>query len=358
MAAPTPGKAVTRKNIQLLAAVVVALVLAVLTLNKNDRDDSASPGLPLLQEFAGQANEVQRINVVAADNEATTIKRESDHWVVASRDDYPADISKLRQIIVALADAKILEEKTSNPDLYDKLEIDDPQEGGSGTRITIDGDGFSHTVIVGKQVQGEHRYVRVMGAEPGYLIDQNPNVPKNSNGWLRPDIVDITAKRVRKVAIKHENGETIIIEKSSEDLTDFNVLDIPQDRELKYATVGNGVAGALGNLVLDDVRVATAAAPESSAVIQTWNGLQITVLINTDDESSWLSFSAAASVDQAAAPADSSTTSQEDAATVEEEVTTLNKRLGGWQFKIPDYKKDLLTKHWEDILKPVESNTG
>ena len=39
-------------------------------------------------------------------------------------------------------------------------------------------------------------------------------------------------------------GETIVIEKSEREQTDFDVSGIPDGRELTYATVGNGIAGA------------------------------------------------------------------------------------------------------------------
>jgi hypothetical protein len=29
----------------------------------------------------------------------------------------------------------------------------------------------------------------------------------------------------------------------------------------------------------------------------------------------------------------------------------INERVGGWQYRLQDYKKDLLTRGWDDILK-------
>jgi len=37
---------------------------------------------------------------------------------------------------------------------------------------------------------------------------------------------------------------------------------------------------------------------------------------------------------------------------VDDEASKINERLNGWQFAISEYKKDLLTKRWQDILKP------
>jgi len=293
VAAQAQGTVMTGTRVAILAGVVAMLIALALILNSNRSDGPASEGRPLLQNFASQANEAQQISIVRKENDPIIIRRETDKWVVANRDNYPANVSKLRQIIGALANAKILEEKTSNPDLYEKLEVGDPEDGGSGTRVSIDGDGFSYSVVVGKQVQGDRRYVRVAGSEVSYLIDQNPNIPQNIRGLLVPDILNIDTKRVRKMIIRHDDDdETVIIEKTAEDLSDFAVLDIPEGRELKYATVANGMAGVLSDLDLEDVRAAVESNAVASAIIQTWDGLRISVEISTDSEASWLTFSA------------------------------------------------------------------
>ena len=59
-------------------------------------------------------------------------------YLVAERADYPADLPKLKKLLLAMGDAKIREEKTSNPDSYAVIGVEDPsQPGATGTQIEL-----------------------------------------------------------------------------------------------------------------------------------------------------------------------------------------------------------------------------
>ena len=329
----------SRRGIRILAAVVAVLVLTVLLLDSTNDTAGHAQGERLLGGFAEQANEAQRIRIVRANAEPLTIRRESERWIVDARDGYAADIGKLRTLIVALAEARIVEEKTANPALYNRLGVDDPENGGGGNKITVAGDGFSYDVILGNPAQGEFRYARLAGGESSYLIDRNPDLPQAAGDWLFPEVIDISADRMRRVVIEHDGGETITVEKSAEELTDFGVTEVPQGRELSYATVGNGIADALSRLTLDDVRRTIGGTPASTAVFETWGGLRITAAVSTDDDASWVTFSAESEAD-------------------DEQANDINERLSGWQYRLPDYKKNLLTRRWDNLLKPVDETAN
>jgi hypothetical protein len=328
------------KNLRILAAVVVFLVLTILVVERTDDLTPSSQGQNLLPGFGDDANKTQQIHVSQADADALTLRRESNRWVVATRDDYPADIGKLRPFIIALAEAKVVEEKTSNPELYEKLGVDDPENGGSGARVTIEGEDFSYSVILGESAPGKHRYARIPDGDASFLIDRNPQVPEAVGDWLFPEIIDIDSQSVQKVSIVHEDGETITIEKNSQDLTDFAVLDVPQGRELSYATVGNGIAGSLSDLQLDDVRKTSEGSASTSTIIDTWDGLRVNAQLIKDDDEFWVAFSATATSENS------------------DQAAEINDRLSGWQYRLPDHKKNLLTRRWEDILKSVDKDEG
>jgi hypothetical protein len=342
MEATTPGAVMTKKNIQVLVAIIVALVLTILVVENTDDSSSFSQGGLLLPGFAEQANKVRRVSIIQADTDTLTMHNDSGQWVLAARDNYAVDVSKLRALIIALADANIVEEKTSNPELYEKLGVDDPEDGGSGTKVAVEGEEFSYSVILGESAQGDYRYARLADEQTSQLIDKNPSIADSAGDWLLPDLVDLESNRIRKVVITHEDGDTIVVEKSSEDLTDFTVLDIPQGRELSYSTVGNGIAGALRDLKFDDVRKATESAPGTSVVFETWDGQQVTAVVSTEGDESWVAFSA---VDEAETSSDSADTAAE-----------INDRLSGWQYRLPEHKKNLLTRRWEDILKSANND--
>ena len=349
------------KSFRTLLVVVVGLVLVTWGLELARDRGSADGGrllVPGLADDAGTANEIT-ISVAAADD--VVLRRDDDRWTVASRDGYAADVAQLRQLVLALSEASIVEDKTSDPARYARLGVAEPGEDGGGSRIVIAGEGFSHEVILGDSAQGDYRYARVPGDATSYLVDRNPELPQSSGDWLLPDIIDIGSDRVHRVTITHADGETIVIDKTARDLTDFTVLDVPPGRELSYASVGNGVAGALGKLTLDDVRARTDAEPTTTTEFLTWDGLRVTASVVGGDDDRWVTFD----VEQYEAPPAAEPAGQEpeadDAAADGPEpaaapppaadAATLRATLTGWEYRLPDYKTGLLVRRWDELLK-------
>lgn len=331
----------TRKTVQVLVTIIVALVLLLLVLDR-DHDDVFLDRTVLLPGFKDVANKAQSVRITrASEDQGVSISREDERWIVSDRHGYPADMNTLGELVEALANARIVEEKTSNPAHYARLGVDDPGDGGNGARVTVSGPDFTFSVILGDTAQREFRYARVADQATSYLIDQNPSIPDSAGEWLVANIVDIPASRVRKLAITHADGETIVIEKTDEEQTDFAVLDVPDGRELSYATVGNGMAGALAGLELDEVQKRVDAPPATLVDVDTWDGLRVSVEIVTGDEddATWLAFTATATDGDSAAAT---------------EAAAINGRLAGWHYQVADYKKNLLLRRWDDILKTAD----
>lgn len=321
----------TQKHIQALVAIIVGLVLLMFVLRSTDDTGPVGADRLLLPELAAAAGAIATIRVTGVgDAGPLDITRDGDRWSVVSRGGYAADVGLLRQLVISLSEARIVEEKTSNPDNYARLGVDDPEEGGEGTMLSLSGDGFDYTVILGNTAQGDYRYARVAGDATSYLVDQDPRVPGAVGDWLDASIADIPAERIRRVTIRHSDGETIVIEKDSQDQVDFSVRDVPVGRELSYASVGNGIGGALGSLELDDVRVASEGEALATTVFETWNDARIRAELVQNGDDSWVTFSADPDIDG------------------------LNARVAGWQYRLPEFKQNLLLRRWDDLLREEE----
>jgi hypothetical protein len=179
--------------------------------------------------------------------------------------------------------------------------------------------------------------------------------------------------------VRHDDGETISISKESAEDGNFTVEDIPDGRELSYATVANGMAGVLKGLTLEDVRPALELDPVSTTVFTTFDGLVITVrryqdaaVVEGDGGEAWFAIDAEVApptaeeamesvADEAVADdvAIDDTTGEEpaessDDLSPEETAADLDARHAGWQYKVPGYKANLIARRWDDILKAPE----
>lgn len=323
-----------KRSFKILATVSIALMLILFALQLDD-DDLSTSGDLLIPELKSAINDINSVIVTRPGDDSTTIiEKREDKWVIASRNDYSADVGKLRELLLALADARIVERKTSNPDLHDQLGLRDPEiEGSKGTRLELTGADFTYKLIVGNAAQGGFRYVRIDEDPQSWLIDRNPVIPNSAGDWLEREIVDVKAADLRAVTIRHPDGEEIRIEKDADEGDEFEVTNLPEGRELSYATVTNSITGVLSALTLDDVRKATdMPAAAVTATFETINGARIVVQTDRSDEESWISLDV---------------TADDDA----EELAAVSERIAGWQFRIPQYKANQLTRRWDDILK-------
>jgi hypothetical protein len=283
----------------------------------------------------------------------------------------------LRRVLLAIAEARKVEQKTANPGLYDRLGVQHPAEdGGDGVLIEASAPEFGFSLILGNAAQGDYRYARIPAEEQSWLIDRNPDVPGEIAGWLRSDIVDIGSARFRSVEIRHADGETIRLGKEDRQAGTFTVEGIPEGRELSYPTVVNSIAGALGNLALEDVAPVgeEGLAAATRVTFVTFDGLQVDVETGEIDEETWITVEAAALVDEPAVPAapaagqasdePEATDGEAEAETPDaeaaeapaspppaEQAEAINARTAGWRYRIAGYKADPLTRRWEDLLK-------
>lgn len=329
------------KHVKILAVVVGILVAALLVLDQGRSQTSVNARL--LPELRARINDVTAL-IIRTGSETITVTKSADKWSVRERSNYAADIGKLRKLLLALAEARVLELKTGKPEKYHLIGVNDPADDDSkSVEITIQGAGADQVLVLGKTAQRNYRYARVADAAQSVLIDKNPDVAGDAGGWLVQTILDISADRVQRITITHADGEEIRIEKESQEAGDFQVMNIPEGRELSYSSVANGIGAALGNLSLDDVRKAppVGETPDVLTTFQTFDGLTIVVAMMQEEESSWLSI--AASHDAEAAAADGEADGGE--------AQRINQRVSGWLYTVADYKANLLKRHFEDILK-------
>ena len=113
-------------------------------------------------------------------------------WIVAGRRPATrADVTKLRQNLRALAEAKILETKTANPAFYDKLGVRTSaarSERPSPSRSSRRGKELGLLTWCFQDAEGhESSATRGRAGEAqSYLIDRDPEFPEDSGPMARP----------------------------------------------------------------------------------------------------------------------------------------------------------------------------
>jgi hypothetical protein len=349
-------------------AVVVALGLAI---SVSEHSPAAGSTMLLYPQLKAKLNDVDKLSVRSAgDHTVATIERGKSGWTVAERHAYPADIGKLRKLLIALADAKLLEEKTSQPDFYSKLGVSDiDQAGGNGVRVDIAAGKDSFGLIVGNVAAGEQTYVRRAGEKASWLVSGSISVPKETNDWLDRTIISLQTARVHRAIITQPEGAMLRVEKAKPDAANFDVLDVPSGRQISFAGVGTSVASALSDATLDNVIPAAefnaADVKPVLARFETFDGLAVEARVYKAKEGTRVVFSAqsdpALVATPPAKPADSKQADAKPAAAtpakslgeVKSEADELNARFSKWVYVLAEFKVEQLTKKLDDMLQPL-----
>ena len=112
-----------------ILAVVAVLLAGVAWFAQRGGDSAsiagASAGQLLLPRLAEELEGITAIEIVGAgDMRLARIERAAEQWVVVEQDGYPAATGKVNGLLIALAEARIVEEKTANPEFHARLGVE------------------------------------------------------------------------------------------------------------------------------------------------------------------------------------------------------------------------------------------
>lgn len=394
--------------VKLLAATAAVVGLAFwVNTSREPQVSLEAGGAPLVAGMKASINAVTRLRVVAAgDKTLVTLDKAESGWTVAERDGYPADIDKVREYLLRLADSTLLEAKTSTEALYVKLGVENVgAEAAKGVRVEIDGLKTPLKLIVGNfnGQGGSGTFVRRNDETQSWLAKGTLTPEKLAANWLQKALIDIPSSRIQRVQIDVA-GEQLVALKATPVDANFQIENVPKGRELNSAFEGNGLAAVLSGLRFEDVKKALAdEVSEANASVkvryQTFDGLLVTALARNVDDKNWVRFAAAidpaiaeANITQlqeqarmdyeAAKKAQAETAANQSAAQnketvevppppseplamsdptkdraerlqkLEQEVSDLNARFNGWLYTLSPFTYSSMSRKVEDLLKP------
>lgn len=360
----------------LILAASIFIVLAIVGQNRVGTGPIAgdSAGTQFLTDLSDKLNEVSRVSITGAGGQQLVgLERVDDRWTVSEAGGYPAERTKVNALLIALAEARIVEEKTSNQTLHSRLGVEDVENAEAiGLEVSLIADnGDTFEVVLGDSYTSGQVYARLADSDQSVLIDRNPDVARDPGDWVVADIISVASDRVQRVEIAQADGERLVIRKEARDAENFSVDEIPAGRELQYAGVANVTGNLLENLRLDDVRPASDELSGPLVISEFWmyDGLVVTVTTTGVGNDAWLMFNARFDADQALSFADTALTdglvaaessaepddtggARTTAESARTEAENINGRLADWQYRIPPYQLSQLTRRIEDLLQP------
>lgn len=324
---------------------LLAIVLALVLVDRADESPAVAGDGALLPGLADRINAIDALEVVAPDGSTVaTLHRERERWRMREKHDYEADFARIHDLLRDLAKARRLEARTDNPQWYGRLGVAAPGQGeGSGVALRFPASELPTLIIGNRDPAGIGRYVRLDNQARVWLTGQNLELPVERMEWLERAIMDIPASDIGEVSIRRPGGESVELRPGDEEGSVWVMLGPPPDREVEPAWKLRQTANALARLNMADVREHDPVlVPEDAveSVFTTRDGLVFTATTFSDDAGDWVHFSASARE-----PGDTDS---------EIDVVAVDGRLSPWQFALERDRFQRLRPTVEDLLVTPE----
>lgn len=343
-----------QRFIILLIAALIA-ISAALYLSTERNQSSDVTGAPLLPGLSAELNTVTSLSVIKGSvKPVVTIHKKGEQWTVAERADYPADVPKLRRLLIALGDAKIREQKTSDPANYPIIGVEDPTKPGSnGAQIELQAKDGKHDVIIGKSSAGGN-YVRRAGEKQSYVVEPGISFEAEPRYWIETQLLDIPTDKIQSLDFKPSSGPGYSLHRVVDAKPE--TASTPKDGKTKSAAPATPATPPASHFTLDGVPKGRQAAETQTLAPSptSFSSLSVddvaaatdidfgkpTVVTVTLTDGSVLTLTGTAAGDkrwiQVAAPKDAS----------------LNAKANGRAFEIANYRYETIFRPLEQLLVP------
>lgn len=344
------------KRLLVLLALALAVVGGAVWLS-SPRTPRRDPGYdaPVLPGLATALDAVATIRLVGAGEQTlVTLTRADGSWRVAELG-YPADPVRVRRLLIALADLRVVEAKTEDPSRYPALAVEDVADPkAQSVRLELAGPATPLALIVGHAAAGQGAYVRLPGQRGALEVRPALDLARAPRDWLARTIVDLAPARVQSLEVARSDAPLWRAERRARDAAHFEVPGLPKGRELTSLGAADPAANALGNLEFDEVRKAAPAAGGSRAqraVLRTFDGLVVTLEGRAEGEARWITLAAAYDPALAARFPPAAGQTAGDASQVQGEAERIAATARDWEYRVPGYRFDAIFRKRDELLR-------
>lgn len=311
---------------------------------------------PELRAELGDAREIE----ITTHEQSFTLELAEDRWRLRELQGYPAQAATVRRFLLGVAGLQIRSRKTSNPDLYGRMDLEEPEAPGSqAVRIVIraEAGGELAAFLAGRIApaseidnpdpeRGESRlkdlkqiFVRLPDAPTVWLVEGALEIGRAPMAFIkREGLADISRETIRSVRVRQPGGGSFTVSRPAQG-EDFALQDIPAGRAPSQARLDDLVALFVE---LDFEEVGAAEEMKwggARATMTAFDKLQVEMEHAEASGEPWIRL-------RAEAPEDAAEDSAQATRAAE-----LNQRWQGWAYRLPAERAEILRRAKPALLE-------
>lgn len=329
-----------RRHLLLLGAAAAASLGGAILLTPRRAEPPSPAEAPLA--FPGLAPRLAaaaRIEVRRHDGTLTIARAEAERWVLPAKSGYQVRPERVRELLVGLTELRLTEPRTANPEMQDRLGVEDPTRPGATSALlrVLDAEGRPIAeLIVGRRrmrVQGnvpESVYVRRPNESQAWLAEGRLPLDADPNLWIDRDLANLPRERVREAAIARAGEPALLIRRGGEPDGKLAVAEPAETPELDEISLDE-VGRAFEFLTFLDVKPAAEIPGErlGEARFALTDELRIAVTVHREGENIWVLLAAEGG----------------------EEAQRLQARWSGWAYQVGQWKEKAFVPRLADLRR-------
>ncbi|MBB5691014.1 DUF4340 domain-containing protein [Roseomonas alkaliterrae] len=331
-----------RRTLLLLGGAAAVVLGGALLLSPAEQAPPSPAGAALA--FPGLAQRLQgAARIEATRHDASlAVERRGETWVLPAKGGYPVRQERVRELLTGLTELRLTEPRTANPEMLDRLGLEDPaREGATSTllRVLDAQGGVIAELVIGRRrvrTQGnvpESAFVRRPNENQAWLAEGRVPVDTDAQLWLDRDIANIPRDRVRRVAVARTGEAPLVVTRSGDPDGRFGLTE-PADAPPAEETALDEIGRAFEFLTFLDVRPEAEIPGEAlgETRFELTDNLAILVRPRKDGEAVWITL----------------------AAEGDDEAARLNARWRGWAYQVGQWKEKAFAPLLADLRRQEE----
>ena len=184
-------------------------------------------------------------------------------------------------------------------------------------------------------------FVRKPNETQSWLVRAEYQPHSDQTDWIDKNIVDVDRSRIQSTTVDLPDDKSFEVRREKPADTAFKLAVVPAGREMGDSATADGLATAITGLSFDDIKPAKEIdlSTATQVVTKTFDGLSITASVVHIGPEYWAEFGAMSMVNNPE---------------IGKQARSINARVNGWAYKLPDYKGAQFMTPLESLLKPKD----
>ncbi|MHC4116247.1 MAG: DUF4340 domain-containing protein [Planctomycetota bacterium] len=302
--------------------------------------------------------------ILGTGEDAVTLKRRGNGFVVETKEGYPTKTSEVNSLISKCLGIKFTQLVTRDPRNHEDLEVTEDKARTVVKFMTPDPNStILAGVVVGKTEElGQGTYVRMLSSDSAasnkvLTTPEAPWIATDAMNYIEQELISAESDQIESVTVGSPDGQYTL--KKEGDSDDPVLVDAPTGKKLK-ASDGRSVLTALTSLRFNDVKSKPADMTfDRQYVCKLKDSTEYTLGITKKDEKTFIACTSVFT-DTSPVMKGAEVESQEELKAKEAKLLAKEAsqkfaaRHQAWIYEIADYKAGNLTKELADLLEDVE----